>query len=166
MNDGCISKKLLFNSHELHLLFWFCRNRSSSSWEMSSSERQYFFQEKWALEALVPSEFREILMKQGEWEKYSCHSKKVFLHNQLSMLEPSSLQSAKSIVNSKVQKKKVSLLVFNLTLIFETEPLQTVWGWFSPTEVAGKSSSWHGFHTCSQNRSIFKNLHVACLQHS
>lgn len=105
MNDGCTSKKLRFNSHELRLLFEIHRIRSSSSWEMSGSERQHFFQEKWALEALVPAEFSEMLMKEGGTEKYSCLSEEVFLHNQLSVLAPPSLQSVRSIVNLKVQKK-------------------------------------------------------------
>lgn len=50
-----------------------------------------FFQKKWALEALVPAEFSEMLMKQRGTEKYSCLSKEVFLHNQFSVLEPPSL---------------------------------------------------------------------------
>jgi len=45
-----------------------------------------------------------------------------------------------------------------------TEPLLTVWGWFSPTEVTDKPSCWRRFDMCSQNGSIFKSLQAACLQ--
>lgn len=52
------------------------------------------------------------------------------------------------------------MLVFNLTLVFEAELLQTVLGWFPPTEVTGKSSSWHGFCSCSQTGASLKT----CMQ--
>jgi len=40
-----VHQKSGFNSHEIHLLFGFHRNRYCSSWEMLGPERQNFFQE-------------------------------------------------------------------------------------------------------------------------
>lgn len=54
-------------------------------------------------------------------EKYSCLSKKVFLHNQLSVLEPPWLQSVRSIFNSKPKKKKCVIASF--------QSYFNIWNW-------------------------------------